>query len=66
MRAVARPINAIATNGSPATVLGYHSELNPSASASSASSIMRSTVDAAPFNPILMTVNLRNLTPMRS
>ncbi len=45
---------AMATSGSPAMALAYHSELKPSASACTACSTIRSTLAAAPDNPILM------------
>src|SRR5437773_6847677 len=45
---------AIATNGSPPMALAYHRLLNPSASASAACSIIRSTVAAPPLNPMRM------------
>ena len=49
---VARPAAAIGVTGSPATALGYHSALKPSASARWACSIIRSMEPAPPFSPM--------------
>src|SRR3954454_9752897 len=55
---VSRPTTAIGVTGSPATALGYHSALNPSASACLACSIIRSTVAPPPFSPMRMARNV--------
>jgi hypothetical protein len=52
MVVVARPAIAMATNGSPATELAYHSEVKPSASACCACCTILSTEDPPPINPI--------------
>lgn len=49
---VARPASAIATSGSPATVLAYHRDIKPSASAAWACSTILSVDDAPPVSPI--------------
>ena len=51
---VARPATAIAANGSPSTALGYQSDVNPAASASTACSMIRSMVGAPAPSPILI------------
>lgn len=52
MDVVARPARAIATSGSPATVLAYHRDVKPSASAAWACSTILSVDDAPPVSPI--------------
>src|SRR3954467_5202399 len=55
---------AIGVTGSPATALGYHSELKPSASARLACSIILSMELPPPFSPMRMgrTIELHKLT----
>ena len=58
----ARPTAAIGATGSPATALGYHNALKPSASACWACSIIRSMVPPPPFSPMRMRGTYRAMT----